>query len=379
MTTNIKHNLPPIIKEVGFDFHWDERKVWQLDEPTIGMPINELTWHFAIPFWSTPGGFYDLKAQDVIEHPDKYVEEYTRALKADTTHPIDVMRWRGRWVILDGLHRLVKQAIEGKKTIQVRKIPQSAIPLIRKPTSTEFTNPNLVAIYDAVNPIGTYTDFYLKLAKSLNAKKVIDLGCGTGLLSHELVKQGHDIIGIEPAPAMLEQAKQKYDNEAQWIVGSTEKLHAGMQADLTIMTGHVAQFFLEDTAWHQALHNIHQALKPGSYLAFESRNPLVQPFTGWPTKENHGLIPITSLGPVEWWSENLKFANGRATYDIHYLFTETGEELVSANELRFRSKEALIQSLKDSGFTVKHVYGDWNSDPSTPESREMIFVARRNH
>jgi hypothetical protein len=128
----MKRELPQIIKDVGFDFRWDERKVWLLDVPAQDMPINDLTWHFDIPFWPKPGGFYDLKAQDVIDHPDQYSAEYERTMQADTSHPIDIMFWRGRWLILDGLHRLVKLSIQGAKTVKVRKIPKSAVPLIVK-------------------------------------------------------------------------------------------------------------------------------------------------------------------------------------------------------------------------------------------------------
>lgn len=241
---------------------------------------------------------------------------------------------------------------------------------------TEFTNLNLVAIYDAVNPIGSYADFYLNLADKLGAQKVIDLGCGTGLLSHELVRQGHEVVGVEPAPAMLEQAKQKYGDEAEWIVGSTEALQPDMQAGLLVMTGHVAQFFLEDEAWRQALQDIQGSLKPGGYLAFESRNPNVQPFTGWPTEARRAEISTTPRGPVEWWSENLIYANGYATYEIHYLFADTGGELISHNKLRFRTQEEITNSLEAAGFTVERLYGDRDSSKLQSNSKEMIFVAR---
>ena len=128
----MSRDLPDIIKQVGFDFRWDLHKVWTLDIPTETMPIEELTWHFDIPFWPKPGGFYDLYPRDVIAHPEQYPEEYARTMNADTSHPIDVMFWKGRYVILDGLHRLGKQAIEGKETVEVRKIPESAIPAILK-------------------------------------------------------------------------------------------------------------------------------------------------------------------------------------------------------------------------------------------------------
>lgn len=124
--------MPDIIKQVGFGFRWDERKVWALDVPAEDMDISELAWHFDIPFWSKPGGFYNLPAREVIEHRDENEQEYKRTLQADISHPIDIMLWRGRWLILDGLHRLVKQAIEGKKMVRVRKVPESATPQIAK-------------------------------------------------------------------------------------------------------------------------------------------------------------------------------------------------------------------------------------------------------
>jgi hypothetical protein len=129
----MSRQLPDIIREVGFDFSWDERKVWELDAPIEEMPITELTWHFDIPFiWSKPDGYYDVTPSEVVENPDSYPEEYSRTMQADTDYPIDIMYWKKRWLILDGLHRLMKQAIEGKEVVSVRKIPQTAIPVIIK-------------------------------------------------------------------------------------------------------------------------------------------------------------------------------------------------------------------------------------------------------
>lgn len=125
--------LPEIIREVGFDFRWDERKVWEIKAPVEDMDIEELTWHFDIPFlWSKPDGYYDVLPRDVIEKGEQYAEEYERTVRADTTYPIDIMKWKGRWLILDGLHRLMKQAIAGVDIVRVRKIPESAIPQITK-------------------------------------------------------------------------------------------------------------------------------------------------------------------------------------------------------------------------------------------------------
>jgi hypothetical protein len=125
--------MPDIINEVGFDFSWDERKVWELDLPEEEMAISELVWHFDVPFiWSQPDGYYDVLPREVIQHPDQYPDDYRRIMLADIVHPIDIMFWKNRWLILDGLHRLMKQAALGRDIVLVRKVPESAIALIRK-------------------------------------------------------------------------------------------------------------------------------------------------------------------------------------------------------------------------------------------------------
>ena len=125
-----KKNLPTIIKEVGFDFNWSEEKVWSLDIPVETISLKELEWHLEVPFWSTMDGYYNLKPSDVISFPKRYQEEYHKIMKSNLSYPIDIMANKGRWLILDGLHRLAKAKILNKKKIKVRKIPRNKIPEI---------------------------------------------------------------------------------------------------------------------------------------------------------------------------------------------------------------------------------------------------------
>lgn len=127
-----KQEFPEIIREVGFDFNWENEKVWNLNIPVAQKHIDELTWHFDIPFHWHRGGVYNLKSRDIIENPKKYGAEYERTMKADLNYPIDIMENKGRWLILDGLHRLMKAYILGMKTVNVRIIPREKIPEIIK-------------------------------------------------------------------------------------------------------------------------------------------------------------------------------------------------------------------------------------------------------
>ena len=124
--------LPQVIKEVGFDFHWSNEKVWNLDIPIEEMVMSELEWHFDVPFWNKPGGYYDLTPMEVLTVSDEYKEEFEKIMNSDLSYPLDIMFWKGRWLMVDGLHRLVKAKKIGMKTVKVRKLSQQHIPLIRK-------------------------------------------------------------------------------------------------------------------------------------------------------------------------------------------------------------------------------------------------------
>lgn len=240
---------------------------------------------------------------------------------------------------------------------------------------TEFSDPRTVALYDTLNPFGKDSEFFCRLATELSAKTIIDLGCGTGLLTCELAKRGHKMTGIEPSEAMLDIARAKpCAEQVKWIKGSFEQIE-GLQADIILMTSHVAQFFLNDKEWRAMLETSHKALKLGGYIVFDIRRLSNPPFEGWPTEDNRRKFENTTAGPVEWWFKLLHVEDKRVRYELHYYFEKSGEEVVSVNELVFRSQDEITNALSDAGFAVKTVYGDWDGGLTTPTSPEMIFVA----
>jgi ubiquinone/menaquinone biosynthesis C-methylase UbiE len=241
---------------------------------------------------------------------------------------------------------------------------------------SEYNDPKLVTYYDALNAFGRDSRFFCDLAKHFSASTIIDLGCGTGTLACELAKLGFRVIGIEPASAMLDIAKQKpYSEKISWIQGSSAQME-GLEADLILMTSHVAQLFLKDEEWNSILKATYKALKPGGHIAFDSRNPLTKPWERW----THKLSNKTVTGPdgmVEIWNHLLEIKENQVSYEIHYMFKKSGEELISINKLVYRSKDETVKSLSNAGFIVKNIYGDWDNSPVSPESPEMIFVGEK--
>ena len=240
-----------------------------------------------------------------------------------------------------------------------------------------YVDPRLVELYDLDNPRGIDTDFYLALATDMNAHRIIDFGCGTGLLTCELAVEGREIIGIDPSAAMLAIARRKPGAErVQWIEGDSSAL-GNRGADLVIMTGNVAQVFLEDTEWETTLQAIYATLHPGGYLVFESRNPLARAWEKWIREETFEKID-TPFGLMECWLELINVKNGKVEFVGHNVFKSSGEDVIARSELRFRHKAQLAHSLIEAGFTIKQVFGNWQHEPFTETSRLMVFIAQRS-
>ena len=240
-----------------------------------------------------------------------------------------------------------------------------------------YVDPRLVALYDIENPRGADTDFYLGLAAEFDVRRVIDLGCGTGLLTRALTAPGREVVGVDPAPAMLAVARRHPDAGCvRWVEGDARALGTP-EADLLVMTGNVAQVFLDDAEWRATLAAIHAALRPGGHLAFESRNPEDRAWKRWGRAATYERFDSPN-GPMESWLEVMRAGDGRVSLEGHNVFLSTGEVMVVKDELRFRSVEELTDTVTHAGFTVEHVYGDWKKGPLLSTSRVMIFVARRD-
>ncbi len=92
-----------------------------------------LCWHLALPVWSTqpPQPLFDLSPQAVIADPVQYAQHWSRILTADIGYPLDMFALNGRWVIMDGYHRLARCHVEGQAAISVRQHPAALLAQVR--------------------------------------------------------------------------------------------------------------------------------------------------------------------------------------------------------------------------------------------------------
>ena len=84
----------------------------------------------------------------------------------------------------------------------------------------------LAPFYDSVNRDVDYKRWadFLEAVMSrechVRPELVLDLGCGTGKMTHELASRGYDMTGVDYSPEMLDIARNnsgKYDHDILWL------------------------------------------------------------------------------------------------------------------------------------------------------------------
>ncbi|NED98051.1 class I SAM-dependent methyltransferase [Phytoactinopolyspora alkaliphila] len=239
-----------------------------------------------------------------------------------------------------------------------------------------YRDAELVELYEIDNPGGAGHSYYRALADAIGADSVIDLGCGTGLLTRSLVKPGRTVTGVDPSTTMLDFARRQPGAEAvTWIRGDASAIRPSGTADLAICTGNAIMHVSPD-ALPAVFDSLARALRPGGTVSFESRNPAYREWEQWTREATYGERAIQA-GRLREWLEVTSAEDGRVVFDAHNVFPD-GEDRVYTSVLFFRAVEEFTQALGDAGFTDITCFGDWQGAPVEDTCRILVFRAQKS-
>lgn len=218
----------------------------------------------------------------------------------------------------------------------------------------------------------------LTMLRPQGGERILDLACGTGRHSLELVRQGFSVVGVEISPELVEIAKKEAGEqglEATFIEGDLRELDLEEEFDIVLnLNDGAVGYFETDEENHRTFEVISRALRQGGQNLIQVPNVLYArarlPQRSW--------IPSSSMVELveHRWNKKERYMEGAM---IPLRFGETLENLDKRIEFRQRlyDVDELREIYASVGMTFDRVFHG-NGRPKEPtEAQFEIFVSAR--
>lgn len=216
----------------------------------------------------------------------------------------------------------------------------------------------------------TMVEKALALAKG---ESVLDLCCGQGRHAVELALRGYEVSGLDLSPAYLELTSAA----AKEAGVSIETLEADMraipaQSRFNAVINMYSSFgYLESEAEDaKVLTSIERALKPGGRALLDLLNREWVVHNNGPTDWHYGPDGTLYLEARRF---DLAASRNRVTFTA--IDTTGARRDLDGHHIRLYTLREMIGALKAAGLLFEAVYGGYEEEPYTPDTRRMIIVA----
>lgn len=219
--------------------------------------------------------------------------------------------------------------------------------------------------YDLHTPPHHYADdhdFVIKWARGLKEQaRLLDLGCGTGILLEKALQAELDPVGIDSAPHMLKLAQARVGTERAQL-RRMQELNLDQRFDCIVSLSWSLNYSQDVAELRDILLRCHHLLRPGGGLILQvahapNAQPVKPPFTV--DREPGPGGPDDIILSYCFWSD------GAETMLADYRFEclSTAERFEERHELNVANVHLFTSLLRDLDFIEVEVLDSWRGEP----------------
>jgi SAM-dependent methyltransferase len=203
--------------------------------------------------------------------------------------------------------------------------------------------------------------------------EVLDLCCGVGRHSLELVRRGYRVTGVDRTAAYLHTARERADAEAlsvEWIQADMREFVRPEAFDAAINLFTSFGYFEDPDEDRRVADNLFRSLKPGGVLVIEmmGKEVLARIFLprDWQELADGTLFLQERAVKRDWtWMEN------------RWILVKDGQRLEYAVDHRLYDGAGLRALLLDAGFESVALHGGLDGAPYDTSAQRLAAVARK--
>lgn len=251
----------------------------------------------------------------------------------------------------------------------------------------EERNTELVFDFNAVFDVDDYLYFYslslteerteaevVSLVKLLGLdepKRILDLACGFGRHTNRLTAMGHDVTGIDLTPGFLEIARrdaQERGVQVDYRQGDMRQISFDNEFDCILIL-FTSFGYYDDEDNLRVLHNVARALKPGGVLLMDipNRDAYFKHMLPYHVTERDENLMI----------DRMSFDSLSGRWYNRRVVIRDGVRKDKPFSIRLYNIHEIQALLQQAGLHLHKLYGGWNEQPISEDSRQLVIIARK--
>lgn len=237
------------------------------------------------------------------------------------------------------------------------------------------------SVYDLLMediPYGRYAEWVRNAAGDASGLKLLDIGCGTGVLTECFAREGFRVTGIDLSGDMLAVAKERF--EAAGLDGAffeqpMQEMEGHSGYDLAVIAIDSLNYVTDDEEVSAVFRNVYDALNPGGRLLFDVHSPykMTELFLDGPfTADLEEVSYIWHTYPGE---EPLSVES-----EISFFIRRPDGLYMRQEEFHLQrtfTPDTYLRLLIEAGFDVCSVTADWTGNPPAENSERIFFSAEK--
>lgn len=201
--------------------------------------------------------------------------------------------------------------------------------------------------------------------------RLLDLACGFGRHANRLAALGHQVTGIDLVPGFLDLARQeavKRGVQVDYQQGDMRAIDFETDFDRVLLLFTAFGYFTDEENL-QVLQKAGRALKPGGLLLFDihNRDVILKGFLPHFVMEKDGDLMI----------DRSSFDSFTGLLHNQRIVIRDGVRRDKPFSIRLYNANEIQALLPQAGLEVQNIYGTWDGQPVSSESRRMIIIASR--